>query len=233
MTNDQVPMTNEWSSPLTSAQPASSRACNLAGPQSPVWALVIGTCSFIGHWSLVIGHSLVLGPSPPSLLPEGCTKTSRPLASARSTKPMNALPCRVSWITAAVLFATGLASFATDSSQPLLLATRSLIKTAEGSNEWQRVEKTVEWSPKKTAIVICDMWDKHWCQGATRRVAEMASRMHAVVQKARSQGVFIIHCPSDTMKFYEGTPGRKLAQAAPPATPKVPLQRWCSLDQTR
>jgi len=132
-----------------------------------------------------------------------------------------------------LLFWAGLAAFPADSSPSLLLPTRSRVKTADGRDEWQRVEKTVAWNPKKTAIVICDMWDKHWCEGATRRVAEMAPRINAVVQKARSQGVFIIHCPSDTMKFYEGTPGRKLAQAAPPATPKVPLQRWCSLDQTR
>ena len=86
------------------------------------------------------------------------------------------------------------------------------------------------WDPKKTALVICDMWDQHWCEGSTRRVGEMAPRMNEVVKKARAQGVLIIHCPSDTMKFYEGTPGRKLAQTAPAATPKVPLQRWCKLD---
>src|SRR5262245_28721509 len=90
-------------------------------------------------------------------------------------------------------------------------------------------EEVVHWDPKKTAIVICDMWNKHWCKGATERVAEMAPRMNDVVRKAREQGVFIIHAPSDTMKFYEGTPGRKRAQAASKVTPKVPLQRWCKL----
>jgi type 1 glutamine amidotransferase/nicotinamidase-related amidase len=56
--------------------------------------------------------------------------------------------------------------------------------------------------------------------------------MNAVVAKAREQGVLIIHCPSDTMKFYEGTAGRRLAQAAPAVTPRVPLQRWCALDRS-
>jgi hypothetical protein len=23
---------------------------------------------------------------------------------------------------------------------------------------------------EKTAVLICDMWDKHWCRGATVRV---------------------------------------------------------------
>src|SRR5262249_41503318 len=85
----------------------------------------------------------------------------------------------------------------------------------------------------KTAIVICDMWDRHWCAGASRRVAEMAPRMNEVIKAARARGVFIIHCPSETMKFYESTPARQLAKSAPVVTPKVPLQRWCSLDAAK
>ena len=113
----------------------------------------------------------------------------------------------------------------------LVLPSRRQIKTDE--NVFTVREETLHWDPKKTALVICDMWDAHWCQSAANRVAEMAPRMNEVVKKARAQGVLIIHCPSDTMKFYEGTPGRKLAQAAPAATPKVPLQRWCKLDPAR
>src|SRR5262245_44897350 len=115
----------------------------------------------------------------------------------------------------------------------LILPARSRTPLATDTNQWQLVEKTVAWDPQKTAIVICDMWDKHWCAGATRRVAEMAPRMNEVIKKARAQGVFIIHCPSGTLKAYADTAGRKLAQAAPPVTPKVPLQPWCSLDRTR
>src|SRR3982750_2130973 len=55
------------------------------------------------------------------------------------------------------------------------------------------------WNPNETAIIICDMWNQHWCKGATERVAEMAPRMNEVVKKAREQGVFIIHAPSETM----------------------------------
>ncbi len=115
----------------------------------------------------------------------------------------------------------------------LLLPMRSRVETSKGSGEWRVIDKTAEWDPRKTAIVICDMWNQHWCKGATRRVGEMAPRMNEVIREARKRGVFIIHCPSDTMKFYEGTPQRKLAQAAPTATPRVPLQRWCNLDRSR
>jgi len=94
-------------------------------------------------------------------------------------------------------------------------------------------EKTLAWDPKKTAITVCDMWDKHWCAGATGRVGEMAPRMNEVLAAARKMGVLIIHCPSDTMKVYEGTPQRKLAQDAPKVETKIPLKRWCFLDKER
>ena len=115
----------------------------------------------------------------------------------------------------------------------LTLHTRSCHETAPGSGEWRRDETNALWESRKTAIVICDMWNQHWCQGATARVAEMAPRMNEVIQAARRRGVFIIHCPSDTMKYYANYPQRKLAQAAPKVTPQVPLQGWVGLDTPR
>jgi nicotinamidase-related amidase len=93
--------------------------------------------------------------------------------------------------------------------------------------------KKQEWAAKKTAVVICDMWDKHWCAGATGRVGEMAPRMNAVVAELRKRGALIIHCPSDTMGFYKDTPQRKLAQDAPRVETKVALERWRKLDPAR
>lgn len=57
--------------------------------------------------------------------------------------------------------------------------------------------------------------------------------MNEVIKQARARGVFIIHCPSDTMDFYKDFPQRKLAQAAPIVETKIPLERWCHLDKTR
>jgi nicotinamidase-related amidase len=105
---------------------------------------------------------------------------------------------------------------------------------------YQIVEKTVEWDPKQTAIVICDMWDDHWCQGAARRVEELAAPMNKVVHAARQQGVLIIHAPSSTVDFYRDTPQRRRARAAPFAEPPVPLSnddrwgtKWCWPDKDR
>ena len=68
------------------------------------------------------------------------------------------------------------------------------------------------WDPAKTAIIICDMWDEHWCNGATTRVTELAPHMNKVLGTAREKGMLIVHSPSDCMKYYEAFPQRKIAQ---------------------
>lgn len=97
----------------------------------------------------------------------------------------------------------------------LQLTLRSLKERKSGSQQWRVVEERVSWSATNTAVVICDMWDQHWCKGATERVAEIAPRMNLLVNTLRERGVLVIHCPSETMAFYKDYPGRKLAQSAP------------------
>jgi nicotinamidase-related amidase/type 1 glutamine amidotransferase len=90
-------------------------------------------------------------------------------------------------------------------------------------------ERPQKWEAKKTAIVICDMWDLHHCKRAVDRVTEMAPRMNEVVSKARDLGVFIIHAPSGCTDPYKDTPMRKRARAAPKAAnlPKD-IAGWCN-----
>ena len=57
--------------------------------------------------------------------------------------------------------------------------------------------------------------------------------MNQTVNELRQRGVLIIHCPSETMKYYDGTPERRLAQAAAKADTKMPLQGWCSLNSVK
>ncbi|MDR0835551.1 MAG: cysteine hydrolase, partial [Tannerella sp.] len=67
------------------------------------------------------------------------------------------------------------------------------------------------WKPTETAIIICDMWDKHWCNDATARVGEIAPAMNQVLTIARDKGVKIVHAPSDCINYYAAYPGRKEA----------------------
>src|SRR5437762_2364312 len=112
----------------------------------------------------------------------------------------------------------------------LHLTLRSRVKAHEGANEtYTATEKKVAWDPKKTAIIICDMWDDHWCKSAARRVAELAGPMNDVVKAARARGVFIIHAPSTCTGFYDATPQRQRARAAPFSQTPFPLAtaaRW-------
>jgi hypothetical protein len=63
--------------------------------------------------------------------------------------------------------------------------------------------------PQATALVICDVWNQHWCGGANRRLQKLAARIEHFSQWARSCGFQIIHAPSDTMPFYRHYPERK------------------------
>ncbi len=116
--------------------------------------------------------------------------------------------------------------------EPITLHTRSRALPEGGAGTGAPVisQKEVQWDPARTAVVVCDMWDKHHCPDATERVGEMAPRMNEVLKAARSKGMLIIHCPSDTMDFYKDHPGRRPAQAAPKVQTTIPLQNWCALD---
>ena len=120
------------------------------------------------------------------------------------------------------------------SAQELLtLQARTRVEVAPDADRWHSVVKPITWTPSETCIVVCDMWDDHWCKQSAARVSEMAPKMNEVFQQARTKGVFIIHCPSDTMEFYKDFPQRKRAQAAPVVETQIPLERWCYLDKTR
>ena len=58
----------------------------------------------------------------------------------------------------------------------------------------------------------------------------MAPRMNHVITASRSLGVMIIHAPSDTMKYYEGTPQRLRMQRAPVASSPTPILTRCPRD---
>lgn len=73
------------------------------------------------------------------------------------------------------------------------------------------------------AIIICDMWDQHWCGGATRRVALLAARMEPFLKTARAAGVLIVHAPSETIDFYKDYPQRAAILKAPHVPPPEAL----------
>jgi nicotinamidase-related amidase len=98
---------------------------------------------------------------------------------------------------------------------------RSRVEAFKGSDEWRAVSLQQSVPVEKTAVLICDMWDRHWCRGATERVDGLVAKMAPFIESARKRGIQIIHAPSETMAFYQDAPQRKrilsLAKIDPPA----------------
>ena len=80
------------------------------------------------------------------------------------------------------------------------------------------------WVPRQTALIICDMWDDHWCKRAAQRCSELAPLVNNFAQIARARGALIVHAPSDTMSFYGRMPQRKPARKARVVKPPVPIE---------
>jgi nicotinamidase-related amidase len=115
----------------------------------------------------------------------------------------------------------------------LRLNLRERKETAPGSRQYKAVERAVEWEVAKTVIIVCDMWDDHYCKSAAQRVGVMVPRMNAVLTAARGHGVMIIHAPSGTVDMYAGTPYRLRMQQAARSKPPFPVGKWCDLDPQR
>lgn len=103
----------------------------------------------------------------------------------------------------------------------------------EDNGKTRVVERTADWEVAETAIIICDMWDDHYCKSAAQRVGVMAPKMNRVISAAREHGIMIIHAPSGTLDLYADYPQRKRMQQAKQAKPPVPLLNWCNLDSSR
>jgi nicotinamidase-related amidase len=106
-----------------------------------------------------------------------------------------------------------------DKTGTLALSLRSRVETFKGSDDWDEVTLKKDLVAKETALVICDMWDKHWCDCATKRCDAIAKKANPVVAALRKKGVTIIHCPSDCMSEYKDAPQRKAILAIEKATP--------------
>ena len=110
----------------------------------------------------------------------------------------------------------------------LELDARSREPISGNPSQYRVVSERLTWAPAQTAVIICDVWDQHWCKGATRRGTELAPRINEVASKARDMGMLIIHAPSGTMDSYKDHPGREIAHSAPKAAnmPKD-IAQWC------
>lgn len=131
-----------------------------------------------------------------------------------------------------LLFVLALAPLWASDNNVIRVPLRSRVETFKGSGEWQEVSFERSFPISQTAIVICDMWDNHWCSGAAKRVGILAQKMAPFIDRARDRGIQIIHSPSEVMAFYAEAPQRQmmlsLARIEPPpnlslADPALPI----------
>ena len=80
---------------------------------------------------------------------------------------------------------------------------------SRGRNTWKVTEKKARLKADETALLLCDVWDRHTQKGAEQRLGAMVPRMNRVVSTCRKKGVLIIHSPSDVIDFYKDHPARQ------------------------
>jgi nicotinamidase-related amidase len=88
-------------------------------------------------------------------------------------------------------------------------------------NAWSSVTKARTVDYKRSAVIVCDVWDRHWNTGAQERLTAMLPRMQKLINTLREKGTFILHAPSDTMAFYRDDPARLRMLSVPPLEPHV------------
>ncbi len=109
------------------------------------------------------------------------------------------------------------------------LKLRSQKPLESADQKFERFTVNQSWRPEETAVIVCDVWDKHHCLNAVRRMEEFVPTINDVLTKARKQGATIIHSPSDCMPAYENHPARARAERAPVAANKPKdVEFWCS-----
>ena len=90
--------------------------------------------------------------------------------------------------------------------EPLVLHARVREPVANAAGSFVVKEKILSWDPAQTAIIICDMWNQHWCRGATRRVGELAPAMNRAIAAARAKGVLHHPLPQQLHGRLQGPP---------------------------
>ncbi|MCZ0932189.1 MAG: hypothetical protein OXJ52_03440 [Oligoflexia bacterium] len=75
--------------------------------------------------------------------------------------------------------------------------------------EEKRYDKRLKWNPSKTAIIVVDMWDKHWCLPSEKMAVLLAKKIDPFLSLLRDKGVQVFFAPSGTTQFYADTANYK------------------------
>jgi nicotinamidase-related amidase len=104
----------------------------------------------------------------------------------------------------------------------LRLTRRTLSTGHQGTRTWQTSQAGMDVPAGRLAVVVCDMWDRHWSEGASLRAGRMAPRIDRFCGRLREAGALVVHAPSDTIGAYRGSPARQRIAGCGPAPPPRP-----------
>src|SRR2546430_13279330 len=115
------------------------------------------------------------------------------LSSAREVRIMRVITAgRAAALLLALAAAVGVAGAAPPAGKEgAMLELKTRRREAAADGQYGVREQAERWDPARTAVIVCDMWNQHWCKGATRRVGELAPRVNRFLNEARRRGVLI------------------------------------------
>lgn len=90
----------------------------------------------------------------------------------------------------------------------------------------------------KTVLLICDVWDNHYCADLRRRTEPLVKRINSFAKTVRQYGGRVLHCPSETVDaYYRDWPQREAMRGYPKAEATIsqemrPVSSWLRTELT-
>jgi hypothetical protein len=111
------------------------------------------------------------------------------------------------------------------------LTLRKLARSRRGSRVWHMEREDLAIPANRLAVIVCDMWDRHWSTGASLRVGQLALKIDRFCRRLRDAGALIVHAPSETIGAYRDSPARlritgygPAPEPRPVAMPPMPME---------
>jgi len=99
-------------------------------------------------------------------------------------------------------FGLSITSYFSYGDQTITLNMRTRTEKTPGNNQWQEETIVKDFDTERIALLICDVWEKHWCKTMTTRTERIAYKAAPIVESLRNRGAKIIHAPSGCMEYY-------------------------------
>ena len=104
----------------------------------------------------------------------------------------------------------------------LELRRRRLVTDERGRRAWVEEAPMERVTAAAAAVLVCDVWDRHWSTGASLRVEQLAPRIDTFCSQMREAGALIVHAPSGTIGSYSANAARaRIAGYGPSAAPRA------------